>query len=354
MIDIANKTCINEGCTVKSYYNLFGHKAEFCKKHAPPNAIMHPNPRCTAPQCTSLATHGSKSIKRPIHCEYHSDPKTEFDKVSKPCSSCNLPSIIDEDGKCFYCNPTNALKYLHTKELKVKEYLDDNSIIYDQHDKVIDGGKLGKERPDFLFIRETHCVILEVDENQHSERPCECEQVRMVNISQSLGLPTVFIRYNPDKYKKPDKVKKMQNEDHDTRMKYLAQVLDEYLTTPPNAFLTVTQLFFDEWNGEHQLMTILDFEDSTPKIYEDNNINEYDEEGESEEKTITVKYEKVNKITIVKVKPKIVIKKKQVPITPVLPVAPVVNINPRKPKIIVKRRADVQPVIMISVKPQYL
>ena len=59
------------------------------------------------------------------------------------------------------------------------------------------------ERPDRLWDFGTHCVILEVDENQHSERACVCEVVRMVNIHQSLGgARVVFIRYNPDVYDK--------------------------------------------------------------------------------------------------------------------------------------------------------
>jgi hypothetical protein len=255
--------------------------------------------------------------------------------VSIPCSSCNLPSIIDEEGKCYFCNPTNTLKYLHAKELKVKEYLDDNDIHYTQHDKVIDGGKFGKERPDFLFDQGTHCVILEVDENQHAERPCECEQTRMVNISQSLGKPTIFIRYNPDNYKKPKNVKRTPNEDHYARMEITASILNKYLSTPPEVFLSVTQLFFDDWNGEHQLLTILEFETS-----EYINVNDLDEED----------FDTIDK-PIIKRKPKVVVNRKtqvtrhreetdeetvtyrrQTPILP-SPVRP-------KPKVVVNRKTS--------------
>jgi hypothetical protein len=42
-------------------------------------------------------------------------------------------------------------------------------------------------------------VILEVDEEQHLGRPCECEQTRMINVSQNLAAPrTLWIRYNPE------------------------------------------------------------------------------------------------------------------------------------------------------------
>ena len=179
---------------------------------------------------------------------------------SKPCISCGLDSLIDEEDKCYFCNPENALKYLHSKELKVKDSLDAYGLAYDQHDKVIDNGFYGKERPDFLFRRGTHNVIIEVDENQHSDRPCQCEQVRMVNISQSLMKPTIFIRYNPDPYKKNDELKRSEHENHNKRMEVLANIVDKYLKTPPDVYLSVTYLFFDGWNGVHQLSTILEFE----------------------------------------------------------------------------------------------
>ena len=248
--------------------------------------------------------------------------------------------------------PSNALKYLHAKELKVKEYLDIHNIHYDQHDKVIDGGKFGKERPDFLFKRKTHCVILEVDENQHSERPCECESIRMVNISQSLGMPAVFIRYNPDNYVKPGKVKKMPNESHEQRMSLLTDILNKYLNEPPSSFLTVTQLFFDGWNGEHQLNTILEFEGDSYKICE----------GESEDTTITVKYDKTEQASkiyiegeneettiIVKSTPKtkIIVKKKEALVSQIERVIPAKS---GKPRIIVKKKINIKPANTISVQ----
>jgi hypothetical protein len=59
------------------------------------------------------------------------------------------------------------------------------------------------ERPDRLWdSHPTRVVILEVDEHQHRERDCGCEQVRMINIAGSLGAPqTIYVRYNPDSFK---------------------------------------------------------------------------------------------------------------------------------------------------------
>jgi hypothetical protein len=74
----------------------------------------------------------------------------------------------------------------------------------------------------------------------------------MINISQSLGMQTLFIRYNPDKYK----VKtgnKILNEKK--RLDELVNLLNHYknkgLATFENiGFCLVTYLFFDDDNKE--------------------------------------------------------------------------------------------------------
>ncbi len=64
-------------------------------------------------------------------------------------------------------------------------------------------------RPDFVFRCGTHIVILEVDENQHSNYQCLCEQTRMVNVTQTFGgTPVLWIRYNPDAFKGKHAMKK--------------------------------------------------------------------------------------------------------------------------------------------------
>jgi len=44
-------------------------------------------------------------------------------------------------------------------------------------------------------------VIIEVDENQHIDYDCSCENKRIMELSQDLDhRPIVFIRFNPDEY----------------------------------------------------------------------------------------------------------------------------------------------------------
>jgi len=44
-------------------------------------------------------------------------------------------------------------------------------------------------------------IIVEVDENNHENYDCSCENKRIVQLSQDVGhRPLVIIRFNPDRY----------------------------------------------------------------------------------------------------------------------------------------------------------
>ena len=129
-------------------------------------------------------------------------------------------------------------------------YFDINNFKYISSDKIIDNGVCGKERPDFLFEANSkgHYVIVEVDEKQHSGNLEACECSRMVNISQSLGMPTIFIRYNPDEYKVN---KQRKDPSHNKRMKTLDLVVRNAMKYKPEnltGFVMMKKLFFNEYN----------------------------------------------------------------------------------------------------------
>ena len=69
--------------------------------------------------------------------------------------------------------------------------------------RVQDGCSL--RRPDLFLDMGTHIIIVEVDENQHSDYDCSCEHKRLMQISKDVGhRPIVFIRFNPDAYTNAD------------------------------------------------------------------------------------------------------------------------------------------------------
>ena len=65
-------------------------------------------------------------------------------------------------------------------------------------DKKIEGG-CSLRRPDLFIDLGSHCIIIEVDENQH--RQYECEEKRMIDLYEDIGFrKVVFLRFNPDSY----------------------------------------------------------------------------------------------------------------------------------------------------------
>jgi hypothetical protein len=160
--------------------------------------ISLPSKRCQAGRCRELGTHLEPSRKRRF-CETHA-PEGSTDFVQRLCAACGLTEVLGPEGRCAACDPVRRAAYLKAKELEVKAWLDAAGIRYDSHDRMVDGGACIKYRPDFLIYVNggVYALVLEVDERQHGHY--ECELVRMLNIAQALGVPTVFLRFNPDGY----------------------------------------------------------------------------------------------------------------------------------------------------------
>jgi hypothetical protein len=129
--------------------------------------------------------------------------RTSQEKRSCPkCKRCPSCELWQTNGRlCSYCKPKNQNKlFQKTKEIKVvnflRDQLPDNEFI---HNKSI--GKdcnEGHLYPDIRFDCSYYHIIVEVDEFQHRGANYECDQQRMYNIIAKLGLPCIFIRYNPD------------------------------------------------------------------------------------------------------------------------------------------------------------
>ena len=67
-------------------------------------------------------------------------------------------------------------------------------------DKKVQNG-CSNRRPDLLLDMGSHIIIVEIDENKHNNYDCNCENKRLMEISQDLNhRPIIFIRFNPDSY----------------------------------------------------------------------------------------------------------------------------------------------------------
>jgi len=205
--------------------------------------IAHSKRRCQYDQCRSWALYGFTN-SAPLFCETHRSSE-HLDLVQRICSQCQVLAILDAEKRCGRCSEY-LTKHIHLrKQRQVKAWLEAETSLppCTSYDQRIDGGICGKERPDWMWDVGTHRVYLEVDEDQHRGKPCECEQNRMVNITQGSGLPGLWLRYNPDAYRgQPAKLK-----DADRR-EIIIKTLQWALASPPQDpvdTLRIVQLFFD-------------------------------------------------------------------------------------------------------------
>lgn len=254
MIDLVNKMCIVCNSTI-AYFGIPGNSPTHCSNDRIEGMIYNPKSKCKFVSCREIAIYG---LNKAIHCEIHKE-HGEFNLIERRCSSCGLLEIIGVDGLCGICNPTNYRRVHLAKQREVENFLLTNNYTF-RPDRQIDNGVCGKERPDFLFDAGDHFVIIEVDEDQHKSRSCECEQTRMVNISQTLGMPVFFIRYNPDLYKDIVGTKSGQHESKTKRLQKLKEWLDYALIHNPSTFgdfIQVQYLFYDNYQATDRPYTLL-------------------------------------------------------------------------------------------------
>ena len=228
MVDIKHKRCEQPGCGRRPAYGSLGQLQSHCAAHKTKGMILRPRAQCSSAGCAALGTHEARGAGARF-CDDHA-PASAHNLGIFPCAACGLPDILD-GGLCIATCAPIATKYRAAKELRIRSLFaqaghgstaemgnagvtceatepaaaavaaaampDPTEFV---HNKTLEGKPCGMERPDFLFDCGTHLVIVEVDENQHSNRPCECEQARMVNLAEVRGMPVTFIRYNPDSY----------------------------------------------------------------------------------------------------------------------------------------------------------
>jgi hypothetical protein len=123
------------------------------------------------------------------------------------CQYCRSVSVLTSKWKpyCFRCycvlNPDVKIprKYKLREHYvcdELKEYYKDTLTMV--FDKIIEGG-CSRRRPDVFIDFGSHCLIIEIDENKHTNY--SCEQKRMMDIYEDNGFrKIVFIRFNPDGY----------------------------------------------------------------------------------------------------------------------------------------------------------
>jgi hypothetical protein len=193
------------------------------------------------------------------------------DVSSKKCSSewCTNRSYSSKyEGYCMYCfihlfPDKPASRNYKTKETTVAEHVLAHfpSMTWTTDTRVQDG--CSRRRPDLLLDLGYQVVIIEVDENQHNNYDCSCENKRIMELSQDVGhRPIIFIRFNPDQYIQRDGVKikscwsinaqgistvnKNDSKEWKKRLQQLSEQLQYWVDNKTDKTVEIIQLYYDE------------------------------------------------------------------------------------------------------------
>lgn len=186
--------CISDGCGTRPWYGVPGGVETRCFVHKESGDITFPRSGCTVEDCDNPATYGLSQAR---HCEVHRQPN-DMDLVHRKCSKCTRPDVLNCDGHCSCCDSNHFKRKFLARQRETKDAFDVAGITY-IYDRLVDS-KSCPFRPDFLHSA-PHGLITEVDEDQHIRRLESNETTRMLEITRALGKPTLFIRFNPDRYR---------------------------------------------------------------------------------------------------------------------------------------------------------
>jgi hypothetical protein len=210
MVNVISKTCIHKGCKIRPIYNVEDQtKALYCSQHKKDGMVNVISKTCIHKGCKTRPNYNNEGETKALYCSKH---KIEgmVDVKNKTCKTYLCSTQVQEkyDGYCLFCYmnlfPDKPVsRNYKTKEYSVVEFVKTMFPSLDWiSDKIVNGG-CSKRRPDLLLDLGYQVIIVEVDENQHIDYDCSCENKRIMELSQDVGhRPIVFIRFNPDEYEK--------------------------------------------------------------------------------------------------------------------------------------------------------
>jgi hypothetical protein len=271
-----------------------GIHRQYCKECKGSSICSHGKEKRFCAECggDGLCTHGKR--KRMCHeckgsgiCIHDKQTRYCFEcKGSSICVHNKRKSLCKECGgsqlcKSSWCHTTSTKKYngycLHccihlfpdlrvsrnykTKEKdvvdRIKETFQNLDWVSDR--KIEDG--CSRRRPDLLLDMGSHIIIVEIDENRHSDYDCSCENKRIMELSQDLQhRPIVFIRFNPDEYTNQSgekvrscwrlnqtgvlQVMKTKQKEWEKRIATLKEQIQYWMDNPSEKTVEIIELFY--------------------------------------------------------------------------------------------------------------
>ena len=199
------------------------------------------------------------------------------DKRKERCKECGGSSLCKTPlcetfanskykGHCLTCfihlfpDEPNVRNY-KTKEKDVVDRITQTftTFTWIADKKVQDG--CSRRRPDLLLDMESHIIIVEIDENKHTDYDCSCENKRLMELSQDLQhRPIVFIRFNPDDYTNQDgilvkscwklnklgvmQITKTKQKEWEERIESLRQQIQYWIDNQTEKTIEIIELFY--------------------------------------------------------------------------------------------------------------
>ena len=264
MVNVISKTCLE--CKKIPVFNIEGEpKGIYCGGHKKQRMVNVKSKMCL--ECKKQPVFNVEGETKGVYCFDHKK-EGMVNVVNKTCKSewCSTQVAGKYDGYCLYCyinlfpNKPVCRNY-KTKEYAVVEFVKTEfPELQWTTDKVVSGG-CSRRRPDLLADFGSHALIVEVDENQHVDYDCSCQNKRIMELSQDLGhRPLVFIRFNPDEYETNGKtitscwglnkkgiigVKKSKEAEWAHRLDCLKQQIHYWISHSTHKTIEIVQLFYD-------------------------------------------------------------------------------------------------------------
>jgi len=210
--------------------------------------------RCITCQGSQICEHNTRR-DRCVLCHGSALCKNDF---------CETISSSKYNGYCFRCFinkfPDDIIvRNYRNKEFAVNQFILQNfeNMNWICNKRIKKNGS--KKRPDLFLDLDNKIIIIEIDENQHSNYNNESERINDI-IEDVNNKPIVFIRFNPDSYidtdgKKVDScwgciekrglLEIMNKTEWDNRLKILKNVVNYWMNNEFDNQIEIEYLFYD-------------------------------------------------------------------------------------------------------------
>lgn len=259
MIDVKSKKCKYNGCDTQPTYNFPGEtNGIYCTNHKLDGMINIKSKMCKYEGCNTQPTYNFPGETIAIYCNTHKSEQM-IDVKHKRCKANFCLGSIASNKYKGYCSPcfqhlfpNDPLSFQirsKTKEIAVRDYI--NSIFENfQHDTPLWTGNCDcthRRRIDHRKLIGNTLLCIETDENQHKSYNKNNEEIRYDDLFMLHGGKFIYIRFNPDKFKKNGKT---CNPMLYTRLPVLREEIEKQINRIENEenieLLEIIKLFYDE------------------------------------------------------------------------------------------------------------